>query len=585
MNANEKKYKIIDLFAGAGGLSNGFEQTGKFGVVGAVEINKEAIETYLTNHQNDKNMVIKPATQEISDISEIDFKQFMIDRGIDPLETVVIGGPPCQGFSNANRQKNYLISGNNQLVKEYARAIDEVRPVAFLMENVKTMNSTTHKFFVTEHIEDTIYAYSSLEHLKKVCKGRESIWRKDRILLLDTKCINLKSLISEVVNLEDIVPILKKDLHLSRLRSIIRKLKKEKLYNPLVKKEVTEIDQIIEELDKYIYPNINQLEQLNSILQGSKEALIALKDGLNKDNKEILNLLEDFVQINQLLRYLKELKDENIYTIDVPKVKVEDNNLEVSISVYSYNIVEYLKAFFEYLGYKIKSGTVHSNNYFVPQKRQRFMILGMKSSEISQDEIDFPKRYAVTDFTVKDAIEDLEKIDATQSVDEYILLYNVEPNITTMQNYYREGIEDNQLYNHINTASEPLSKLRFDEINRIGGKNFHSLSTELQEISYADASRTQYTIYLRLDYDAPSPTVINVRKSMWQHPTKAVALSIREAARLQSFKDNYIFKGSKDKQYQQIGNAVPPLMARAMAERILFYLGEEPEQFLIENFR
>lgn len=69
-----------------------------------------------------------------------------MQKGIDPSETVVIGGPPCQGFSNANRQKNYLISGNNQLVKEYARAIDTVRPVAFLMENVKTMSSPTHKF-------------------------------------------------------------------------------------------------------------------------------------------------------------------------------------------------------------------------------------------------------------------------------------------------------------------------------------------------------------------------------------------------------------------------------------------------------
>lgn len=102
----EKKYKIIDLFAGAGGLSNGFEQTGRFEIVGAVEINKEAVETYICNHQNNKEIIIKPKNSEISDISSINFHEFMMQKGIDPSETVVIGGPPCQGFSNANRQKN-----------------------------------------------------------------------------------------------------------------------------------------------------------------------------------------------------------------------------------------------------------------------------------------------------------------------------------------------------------------------------------------------------------------------------------------------------------------------------------------------
>ena len=62
---------------------------------------------------------------------------------------------------------------------------------------------------------------------------------------------------------------------------------------------------------------------------------------------------------------------------------------------------------------------------------------------------------------------------------------------------------------------------------------------------------------------------------MWNHPKNAVAISIREAARLQSFRDNFKFCGTKDQQYQQIGNAVPPLMARAIAEKILVLLGEK----------
>ena len=100
------------------------------------------------------------------------------------------------------------------------------------------------------------------------------------------------------------------------------------------------------------------------------------------------------------------------------------------------------------------------------------------------------------------------------------------------------------------------------------GQNFHALDESLKTNTYTDISRTQNTIYLRLDYDAPSGTVVNVRKSMWVHPTLDRAVSVREAARLQTFPDSFVFCGSKDKQYQQVGNAVPPIMAKAIAKKL-----------------
>ena len=66
---------------------------------------------------------------------------------------------------------------------------------------------------------------------------------------------------------------------------------------------------------------------------------------------------------------------------------------------------------------------------------------------------------------------------------------------------------------------------------------------------------------------------MNVRKSMWIHPIYNRAVSAREAARLQSFPDDYIFFGTKDSVYQQIGNAVPPVLGRAVAEKILELFG------------
>ena len=87
--------------------------------------------------------------------------------------------------------------------------------------------------------------------------------------------------------------------------------------------------------------------------------------------------------------------------------------------------------------------------------------------------------------------------------------------------------------------------------------------------TYSNADRTQNTIYMRLKYDEPSGTVVNVRKSMWIHPVLDRAISIREAARLQTFPDSFVFEGTKDSQYQQVGNAVPPFMAKAIANNVI----------------
>ena len=115
--------------------------------------------------------------------------------------------------------------------------------------------------------------------------------------------------------------------------------------------------------------------------------------------------------------------------------------------------------------------------------------------------------------------------------------------------------------NHITTKTTELAMERFKKIER--GKNFHSLS-ELMKSTYAKPERTQNTIYLRLDPDEPSGTVVNVRKSMWIHPTLDRAVTVREAARLQSFPDKFEFVGTKDSQFQQVGNAVPPLLDKCI---------------------
>ena len=126
------KYKVVDLFSGAGGLSLGFSQTGRFSIVAAAENNPNARKTYLRNHKG---------TRLYSDVRNIDYKELVDSLGVID---VVIGGPPCQGFSNANRQHTTIVSMNNHLVKEYVRAICDLRPKAFVMDNVALLRSHLH---------------------------------------------------------------------------------------------------------------------------------------------------------------------------------------------------------------------------------------------------------------------------------------------------------------------------------------------------------------------------------------------------------------------------------------------------------
>ena len=137
-------YTAVDLFAGAGGLSLGFMQTGKYDIKVAFENSPYMQDTYRLNH---------PGVEVLGDVCSANYSDIMRKYGaID----VVIGGPPCQGFSNANRQKNHAISQNNMLVKQYLRAILELQPKAFVMENVSMLSSEVHRFYMEKRDEETI---------------------------------------------------------------------------------------------------------------------------------------------------------------------------------------------------------------------------------------------------------------------------------------------------------------------------------------------------------------------------------------------------------------------------------------------
>lgn len=124
------KYSYIDLFCGAGGLSFGFDKAG-FENIFSVEINPEFAKTYKKNFPSHKLLV-----EDIRDISNDTVKELVGDREVD----IIIGGPPCQGFSIAgNIGRTFIDDERNRLFKEFVRFISEVNPKMFIMENVAAM--------------------------------------------------------------------------------------------------------------------------------------------------------------------------------------------------------------------------------------------------------------------------------------------------------------------------------------------------------------------------------------------------------------------------------------------------------------
>lgn len=133
------------------------------------------------------------------------------------------------------------------------------------------------------------------------------------------------------------------------------------------------------------------------------------------------------------------------------------------------------------------------------------------------------------------------------------------------QQMRRNSTESTQ--NYVSRNNDLVIK-RYSYIKQ--GENWRAIPDSLME-NYADKNRTHSGIYKRLREDSPSVVISNYRKSMLIHPTQDRGLSVREAARIQSFPDDFYFEGPISHIQQQIGNAVPPLLAKAVIEKILSY--------------
>lgn len=209
------------------------------------------------------------------------------------------------------------------------------------------------------------------------------------------------------------------------------------------------------------------------------------------------------------------------------------------------------------MGYSTTSALLNAADFGVPQKRMRFFMIGARD-QMPPDLDSMPRSGSVP--TVKDAIGDLPILPNGHSVD--LLPYRFEP--TSAYSALMRG-DITECTGHLVTRNADHIVERYKHIPQ--GGNWENIPADLME-SYADRSRCHTGIYRRLDNTSQSVVLGNFRKNMLVHPIEDRGLSVREAARLQSFPDEFSFCGSIGLQQQQVGNAVPPLLSKAVFQAI-----------------
>ena len=276
--------------------------------------------------------------------------------------------------------------------------------------------------------------------------------------------------------------------------------------------------------------------------------------GFSKNTPASWRFLED--PKNQLYKaYLRFVKALN------PKVVIIENVAEIYNAfggVVREEIINTLQAW----GYNVNVKIINMSLYGIPQKRRRCFFFASRVGTPA-----FPKESKNT-ITGWDAISDLPVVKQGEGFDGM-------PYIFEATNEYQRHMRKNStaLYNHIANVMKPIQTARIASIGP--GQGLKDMPVELQvNGGYSGA-------YGRLDYTSVAPTitrwVFHIGSGRFAHPREVRGLTMREAARIQSFSDDFHFVGSRNDQAGQIGNAVPPLFMEQLADNIIDALEAKEE--------
>jgi DNA (cytosine-5)-methyltransferase 1 len=615
-----KSFTFIDLFAGAGGFSEGFLQAENnnkfFDFVAASDINENCELTHEVRYNQQLGLDMKFLRQ---DITEPDFLDNLLAAVGDKKIDVVCGGPPCQSFSLAGKRRKY--DKKDDLFSHYLEVIRALRPKYFVMENVKGI-LTKEQGNISNQILKEMQSIIDIEALPKLIKFIREIKRahSDEFVL---DCIILRL---EHEGLNDDALDKARESYINSIDALFKQLTP-KIADYKTSKTDGRIATIRHGLN---------LLQRRSRLMKLRQEVIREKDLNYLDNDAFVADFDHFIGVLEPETVIERM-EQAIDALEVPKAhRALVQSFKDGLSIYTSTFdacIDQLRErckkdeskqlesiLAEITLYRIDAPFVaNASNYGVPQNRERVLFIGCRKDQKLISEIP-PTVEEHEKVSVFEALHDLDFLGNNETASNYreidlknryngstekmkslirqrdidgaidgkhkktyaewsrqgrlICRYDAAPPVYVRNaNDLEEGrLVHERLQNHQTSNQNDIVVQRLEIIRKHG--DYKLAQPELIREGLASNKRN----YSVLNPEKQSPTVMTIADD-YVHYRVPRALTVREMARLQSFDDSFVFQGKRSTggngrkfeipQFTLVGNAVPPLMARAVAMEIL----------------
>lgn len=619
-----QKIAFLDLFAGAGGFSEGFlqaEYENKFYDFRlASDINENCELTHLARYNHQLGMDAEFLRQ---DITEPDFLDNLLKKIQGQTIDVVCGGPPCQSFSLAGKRKKF--DKKDDLFAHYLNVIKMLRPKYFVMENVKgilTKEGGKVREMILQEIRSIIDLKEFHQLIHFVANLKKSSSENQFILDCYLQRLNFEKAVdkdldtireSYIQNIENkfrtLAPKIadyktsKTDINFATIRHGFNLLKRTKELAYIRKKVIQEKNH--SDLDNdFFAPKFDDFLvsiEPNNIIEEVHNAFQKLNPASTFRNE-----IADIILALEIYNYSFDECVQGLTEI-AKKQNIENELNEILAHIRLYNIDQPFVAL--------------ASDYGVPQNRERVLFIGCRKDQkliktvpatVSPNEkvtvfealydLDFVGNddekfnYENVDLKAKynGTTEKMKALLKKRSIDgrpdakkgmtyaEWSKKGRLNGRFTNAKNpFYVRNFEE--LENGLTHLVAPLqnhktSKQNEDVVKRLSvilnTGDYDKAKEELKKIGLSSEKRN----YNVLKADGQSSTIMTIADD-YIHFASPRALTVREMARLQSFDDSFVFQGKRSTggnkrkfevpQFTLVGNAVPPLMARAVALEIL----------------